>query len=72
LAIVVLAVAIIGIAIFYAVFRYSMRGIFQPQVEGRYRELKVRLGQSLLLGLEILVAVDIVRTVALEATWRAG
>ncbi len=68
LAIEVLAVAIIGVAIFYAVFRYSMRGIFQPQAEGRYRELKVQLGQSLLLGLEILVAADIVRTVALEAT----
>jgi uncharacterized membrane protein len=28
----------------------------------------VRLGKALLLGLEILVAADIVRTVALEAT----
>jgi uncharacterized membrane protein len=33
-----------------------------------YRELKARLGRTLLLGLEILVAADIVRTVALEAT----
>lgn len=33
----------------------------------RYRE---RLGRSLLLGLEILVAADIVRTVALEPTLR--
>ena len=33
----------------------------------RYRE---RLGRSLLLGLEILVAADIVRTVALEPTIR--
>jgi uncharacterized membrane protein len=31
----------------------------------RYRE---RLGRSLMLGLEILVAADIIRTVALEAT----
>jgi uncharacterized membrane protein len=33
-----------------------------------YGDLKVRLGKALLLGLEILVAADIVRTVALEAT----
>jgi len=33
----------------------------------RYRE---RLGRSLLLGLEILVAADVVRTVALEPTLR--
>ena len=32
------------------------------------QQLKIRLGKSLLLGLEILVAADIVRTVALEAT----
>ena len=32
------------------------------------QKLKVRLGKALLLGLEILVAADIIRTVALEAT----
>jgi uncharacterized membrane protein len=68
LAIEVLAVAIIVVAMFYSVFRYSIRGIVQPGAEDRYRTLKVQLGQSLLLGLEILVAADIVRTVALEAT----
>ena len=68
LAIEVLAVAIIVAAIFYAVFRYSIRGIVNPRDEGRYQELKVHLGRALLLGLEILVAADIVRTVALEAT----
>jgi uncharacterized membrane protein len=68
LAIEILAVMIIVVAIFYAVFRYSVRGIFQPQAEGRYHELKLQLGRTLLLGLEILVAADIVRTVALEAT----
>ena len=68
LAIEILAVMIIVVAIFYAVFRYSVRGIFQPQAQGRYQELKLQLGRTLLLGLEILVAADIVRTVALEAT----
>lgn len=68
LAIEVLAVVIIVVAIFYAVVRYSFRGIVQPGEPGRYRDLKVQMGQALLLGLEILVAADIVRTVALEAT----
>ena len=68
LAIEILAVVIIGVTIFYSVIRYSFQGIFQQQNEDRYRELKMRLGRSLLLGLEILVAADIVRTVALEAT----
>jgi uncharacterized membrane protein len=68
LAIEILAVAIIVVAIFHAVFRYSVRGIFQPGQAGRYLDLKLQLGRTLLLGLEILVAADIVRTVALEAT----
>jgi uncharacterized membrane protein len=33
-----------------------------------YHQLKVSLGKALLLGLEVLVAADIIRTVALEAT----
>jgi uncharacterized membrane protein len=40
----------------------------RPDNEELYRELKIRLGKALLLGLEILVAADIIRTVALEAT----
>jgi uncharacterized membrane protein len=64
----VLAVVIIGLTIFYSVLRYSFQGLFQSENENQYRDLKERLGRSLLLGLEILVAADIVRTVALEAT----
>jgi uncharacterized membrane protein len=68
LAIEVLAVVIIVVTIYYAVFHNLYRAIFQQENETRYRDLKMRLGRSLLLGLEILVAADIVRTVALEAT----
>lgn len=63
-----LAVAIIVIAIFYAMGQYLIRSAFQPHSRNSYINLKVSLGRSLLLGLEILVAADIVRTVALEAT----
>lgn len=63
-----LAVLIIVVTIFYALGTYIYQGIRQRELESRYDELKVRLGRALLLGLEILVAADIVRTVALEAT----
>jgi len=63
-----LAVAIIVIAIFYAMGRYLIKSVFQPDSRNSYVNLKVSMGRSLLLGLEILVAADIVRTVALEAT----
>lgn len=68
LAIEVLAVVIIVAAIFASMGHYLFRAIVEPENEQRYKELKVRLGRALLLGLEILVAADIVRTVALEAT----
>lgn len=64
----ILAVVIIIVAIFYSVGRYLFRVVIHPEVEDLYRQLKVRLGRTLLLGLEILVAADIVRTVALEPT----
>jgi len=68
LAIEVLAVVIIVVTIFIGMARYSLKSILRPEEENRYQELKVHLGKSVLLGLEILVAADIVRTVALEAT----
>jgi uncharacterized membrane protein len=70
LAIEILAVVIIVAAIFYATIRYLYRAALRPKTAlgPLYRELKIRLGRALLLGLEILVAADIVRTVALEAT----
>ena len=68
LAIEVLAVLIIVVTIFYAMFVYTVKGIKSHDMEERYQELKNSLGKSLLLGLEILVAADIIRTVALEAT----
>ena len=68
LAIEILAVVIIVVAIFYATIRYTFQAAFHPERKDHYSDLKVRLGKALLLGLEILVAADIIRTVALEAT----
>jgi uncharacterized membrane protein len=68
LAIEIIAVAIIAGAIIYSLGHYLFQSVLVPEKEGQYQQLKVRLGKALLLGLEILVAADIVRTVALEAT----
>ncbi len=68
LAIEIIAVAIIIGAFLYSLGHYLFRSVIEREQEGQYQQLKVRLGKSLLLGLEILVAADIIRTVALEAT----
>jgi uncharacterized membrane protein len=68
LAIELVAVAIILGAILYALANFLYKSIFQARQGNHYQRLKVRLGMALLLGLEILVAADIIRTVALEAT----
>jgi uncharacterized membrane protein len=64
----VLAVAIIVIAIVVASAVYLSR-IASRQVEvTTYKEYRHRVARALLLGLEVLVAADVIRTVALEPT----
>jgi uncharacterized membrane protein len=65
----ILGVAVIGIAFPYATIR-----CFVDIRQGRpdaYQRLKTFIGKALQLGLEFLVAADIVRTVTIEPT-RAG
>ena len=69
LAIEILAVAIIVVFIFSSLAHYFISGIRHPgERHQQYGKLKYSLGRTLLLGLEILVAADIIRTVALEST----
>ena len=65
-AIELLAVVVIVVAIAHATARYLLH--MGQKREGAYERYKVHLGKALLLGLEFLVAADIVRTVALEPT----
>ncbi len=65
-AIEVLAVAIIALAIVHGSIRYVFH--LKSRVKDAYEQYKAKLGKALLLGLEFLVAADIIRTVALEAT----
>lgn len=48
--------------------RGTLRYVFQKHQPGDYENYKHQLGKTLLLGLELLVAGDVVRTVALEPT----
>ena len=51
-----------------AIIRGTVRYLFQLDKPGAYESYKHQMGRSLLLGLEFLVAGDVVRTVALEPT----
>jgi uncharacterized membrane protein len=65
-----LAVAIIVGMVAYSTARYFASLITSRNAQGAsYLEYKHTLGRALLLGLEILVAADVIRTVALEPTW---
>jgi uncharacterized membrane protein len=68
MAIELVAVVIIVFSVFCGMIEYLYRRLRGIGEVDPYRALKGRLGRSMLLGLEILVAADIVRTVALEAT----
>lgn len=64
----VLAVLIILLGIIYGIGRYFFHQT--RQVVDAYKRFKDQIGRALLLGLEFLVAADIIRTVALSPTLR--
>jgi uncharacterized membrane protein len=65
------AVFIIIAAIVSALIHYFVNYAFRRGIGNHYREFKIRIGRSLLIGLEVLVAADIVRTVALDFTMQS-
>jgi len=62
----ILAVGLIVVGIVAATTSYVRRIPGAREQSAAYEQYKSRLGRALLLGLEMLVAADIVRTVALE------
>jgi uncharacterized membrane protein len=62
------AVVIVAGVIKVAITRGTVRFLFQLDRPGAFESYKHQMGRSLLLGLEFLVAGDVVRTVALEPT----
>ena len=62
-----LAVAVITAAVLFLAFRRgTVRYLLHLEEPGSFERYKHQLAKALLLGLELLVAADIVRTVALE------
>jgi uncharacterized membrane protein len=61
-AVIVAGVVIVGVQ------RGMVRYLFELGKEGAYESYKHQLGKPLLLGLDLLVAADLIRVVALEAT----
>ena len=61
-----LAVMVILGGILHGIGRYFF--YYRQQVGNAYKRFKDKIGNSLLLGLEFLVAADIIRTVALSPT----
>jgi len=63
-----LAVVIIVVVIIFATVSYSIKILVRQVDKTTYTDFRHRVGRALLLGLEILVAADIIRTVVLEPT----
>jgi uncharacterized membrane protein len=65
-----LGIGVIVILAVYALLRalWEQFGRNKPQ-ERVFHDVRQRLGRGILLGLELLVAADIIHTVAVELTW---
>ena len=61
----IFGVFIIVAGIVWSTFLFARR----RNVERHYDQYKIRIGRSLLLGLEVLVAADIVKTIAIQLTY---
>ena len=61
----IFGVLVIVLGIAWSTYAFVHRSDAGP----RYESYKIRIGRSLLLGLEVLVAADIIKTIALELTF---
>ena len=62
------AIIVVGLALATGVFVANQ--LREPEREGAYRLYRQQVGKAILLGLEFLVAADIIRTVAVSPTFR--
>ena len=63
-----LAVLIIVIAVVVALARYAIDRSLRRGTGDPYHQLKIHLAKALIVSLEVLVAADIIHTVALDST----
>ncbi len=64
------AIIVIGSAVATALFVFHLAR--RHQVTDAYRSYRQSLGRAILLGLEFLVGADIIRTVAIEPTFKSA
>lgn len=64
-----LGVGIITVIALYALFHAVTRLLKKEEKESIFQELRQQLGRGILLGLEFLIAADIIYTVAVELTF---
>lgn len=64
------AVVVVGIIVATVAFAASLRG--SGAAEDAYKRYRQGIGRAILLGLEFLVAADIIRTVAVSPTFRSA
>ena len=62
-------IEVFGVFIIVVGIIWSSRYIYRGASATRYDSYKISIGRSLLLGLEVLVAADIVKTIAIELTF---
>ncbi|MET0278489.1 MAG: DUF1622 domain-containing protein [Pseudorhodoplanes sp.] len=62
-----IGVVVIAVGLLIAALRY-VTGFFSQAALDAYQQLRQDIGRAILLGLEILVAADIIRTVAVTPT----
>lgn len=65
-----LAIDFAGVAVIVLGLLFALVRLFRPpgQFATRYRQMRHDVGRGILLGLELMVAGDIIRTVAVEPT----
>ena len=63
-------IAIITGAAFYVLAFGTVNLLRRDRLEDTYQKIRLRLGRGILLGLEFLIAADIIQTVAVELTFR--
>lgn len=62
-------IEVFGVLIIVLGIIWSTSLFVLPRDKWHYDRYKIRIGRSLLLGLEVLVAADIVKTIAIELTF---
>lgn len=65
-----IGIATITLFTLYSLFRAAIRIFKHEDNETVYQELRQQLGRGILLGLEFLIAADIIFTVAVELTFQ--